>query len=330
MKLRPIMRTDLHAAVSLLTEGFRLHSREFWNASVVELLSYTEKRWDGIIGHIASANGQEIGICLSIPGMRTAYEAVPHKVINLAALYMRPGNEWLTTLFMRRLMKDPDVEYLDVTASETMRNVLRQLGFADRATGMVIVPTAVAAMHPGRTTRILPRAQLTPDMMSPGHLDLLDQHARRQAISLGVDVGGKVHPLILVPTSRKRLAGGRIILARDRELIRSSSGALARHLLKLGLFFFEFDSPSPVPILGSRFVRKGAPVQTTWPVEVSSIDHTYSELLFIPALQRQPLFALRRQGGNPKVPLTPGLLDASITAAPSTTLALSLVEMLPV
>src|SRR5690349_19820157 len=171
MKLRPITRADLKAAVSLLSEGFPVHSREFWNASLLALLSYAEKRWDGIIGHIASANGQEVGICLSIPSMRMAYEAVPHKVVNLAAFYMRPGNEWMTTLFMRRLMKDPDVEYLDVTASETMRDVLRQLGFADRTTGMVLVPTAVAALNPAGRARILPRTQLTSDMMSPDRLD---------------------------------------------------------------------------------------------------------------------------------------------------------------
>lgn len=330
MNLRPITRAEMNAAVSLLSEGFPVHSREFWNASVLALLSYAEKRWDGVIGQIASANGREVGICLSIPSMRMAYEAVPHKVINLAAFYMRPGNEWMTTLFMRRLMKEPGVEYLDVTASKTMRNVLRQLGFADRTTGMVIVPAAVAALRPAGTVRILSRAQLTPDMLSPGRLALLDHHARHQAIPLGVEIDGMVHPLVLIPASRRRLAGGRIILARDRELIRMSAGALARHLLTLGLFFFEFDSPSPVPILGSRFIREGAPVQTTWPVATPAIDHTFSELLFIPAPQRRALFSLGRYGRNFTLPLTSGLLDASITAAPSTCLVLSLVDMLPV
>ena len=287
MKLRPITRADMHAAISLLSEGFPARPRSFWETSVLRLLSYTEQRWDGVVGHIASASGQDVGICLSIPTMRMAYESVPRKVINLASFYMRPGNEWMTTLFMRRLMKDPGVEYLDVTASAAMRDVVRHLGFADRTAGMVVVPAPAAALRPGSGIRILPRAQLTTAMMSPAHLDLLDQHSRHQAISLGVEAEGIVHPLILVPASRKRLAGGRIILARDRELIRAAAGPLARHLVKLGMFFFEFDSPSPVQIAGARFVS-GALVQTTWPVASPCIDHTFSELLFIPTPPRRP------------------------------------------
>lgn len=329
MKLRPLMRADLQTAVSLLTEGFPVHSPAFWEASMLRLLSYAEQRWDGVVGHIASANGQDLGICLSIPSMRTAYEPMPRKVINLAALYLRPGNEWMTTLFMRRLMKDPDAEYLDVTASETMRNVLRQLGFVDRTAGMVIVPTPIAAMRPGNAARIVPAAQLARTIMSPYHRDLLEYHARHRAISLGVEIDDTVHPVILVPTSRKRLAGGRIILARDRELIRAAAGPLARHLLKLGFAFFEFDSPSPVQIAGSRFVRVGAPVQTTWTVESSAIDHTFSELLFIPAPQRRPLLRWGRRGASAALPFTSGLLDTTFTASPSASLVLSFAEKLP-
>ena len=77
-------------------------------------------------------------------------------------------------------------------------------------------------------------------------------------------------------------AGARVILARDRALLATAIGPIARYLLRRGLMFLEFDSPAPAPITGSLFVTRAAPVQSTWTAETDAIDHTFSELMFIP------------------------------------------------
>lgn len=327
MKLRPIFRADMHAAVALLTEGFPVQA---WQDSLGQLFRLVGQDCDGSIGHIASADGRDVGICLSIPSIRFAYEPAPRKVVNLAGFYLRPGHEWMTGLFMRRIMKDASVEYVDITASEAMRQVIRRLGFTDRTSGMVVVPTALTALRPGRGARIVPMSELSPGQMAPDHIRLLEHHARLSAICLAVETAGEYHPLILVRGRRRRLGSARVLLARDRELIRAAAGPLSRWLLRQSIAFLEFDSPSPVPISGAAFITRAAPVQTTWPTETAAIDHTYSELLFIPPPNRRPGPSPLLGLGSSARPFPFGITDLGIVTAPSASAILGLAEMMPV
>lgn len=96
---------------------------------------------------------------------------------------------------------------------------------------------------------------------------------------------------------------------------------LADHLTRSG---------RPRRIAGARFITQAAPVQTTWPVESEAIDHTFSELMFIPSLSNGPAFGLPRRRSSSAFPSPFGLVDASIAAVPSTSLVLSLAETLPI
>jgi hypothetical protein len=330
MKLRPILRADADLAATLLAEGFPVHSPRTWQESVRRLIAHVEQMGNDSIGQIATVGDRDIGIGLAIPGMRSAYEPEPRKVVNLAAFYLRPGNEWMTTLVLRRMMKDPTVEYVDLTASPQMREVNRKLGFVDRTHGVVVVPTALGAVRPAGRVRIIPFADLPARLVSPAHYELLERHHHLQALSLAVEIDGICHPLILVKSYRKRLVGARIVLARDKELVQAAAGALARYLVRHGVLFFEFDSPSAVPIAGSMFLTRAAPAQTTWPVAGAAIDHTFSELMFIPPPSNQQVLVLPRRRSSSAFPFPFGLVDAAITAAPTTSLVLNLSEMLPV
>lgn len=330
MKLRPILRADADLAATLLAEGFPVHSPKTWQQSVGRLFDHVEQIGIDSIGQIAAVGEQDIGIGLAIPSMRRAYEPAPRKVINLAAFYLRPGNEWMTTLVLRRMMKDPSVEYVDLTASPQMREVNRKLGFVDRTHGVVVVPTVFGALRPARHVKIIPFADLPAGLVSPELYELLERHHHLHAMSLAVEVDGICHPLILVKSYRRRLVGARIVLARDTELVEAVAGALARHLLRQGILFFEFDSPYAAAITGSTFVTGAAPVQTTWPVAHAAIDHTFSELTFIPPPSNRPVLALPRRRSSSAFPFPFGLVDAAIAAAPTSSLILNLTEMLPV
>jgi len=81
--------------------------------------------------------------------------------------------------------------------------------------------------------------------------------------------------------------------------------------------------------VGSFFVADAAPVQTTWPAESAAIDHTFSELLFVPPPSHRPAPAASSRRKSASFPFPLGLVEASITAAPAASLVLSLAEMLP-
>ncbi|HHY51420.1 MAG TPA: hypothetical protein GYA10_16935 [Alphaproteobacteria bacterium] len=325
MQLRPILRPDADAAAAMLSEGFRTHSAQRWLESVHLLFSHVGHTGDGSIGYVASVGGRDVGICLAIPARRSAYETEPRDVVNFAAFYLRPGNEWMATPFLRRMMRDPTVEYLDLTATISMREVNRRLGFTDRSRGMVVVPTAVAALRPGGGARIIPLHDISPDMLSPDHHRLLVQHDRLHGMSLVAEIDGAFHPLIFAWSLRKGVWGARVVLARDRDLIRAVLGPLSRYLLRRGLVFLEFDGMSNAGIPESIFTAKAAPVQSTRPSENPAIDHTFSELMFIPPPSVRPRLALLQRRSS-TLPFPLGMADAGIAATPAAGLVLCLAE----
>lgn len=326
MKLRPILRAEAHTAASLLTEGFPVHAVETWHESIRLLFAHVGTVAGGSIGYIASANGQDIGIGLAIPARRTAYEAQPRDIVNLAAFYLRAGHEWMTTPFLRRMMRDPSVEYVDLTASVAMREVNRRLGFVDRSNGMVVVPTVAAALRPGRDVRILPGSDVPAGAMPEDHRRLVRQHAGLNAIALAVEIDGDCHPLILARSFRKRVPGARVILARDRQLIRAVLGPLSRHLLALGILFVEFDAISKAGIPEATFIARFAPVQSTQPTDNPAIDHTFSELLFIPPPRSRPLAIRQRRPDGASMPFPLSFADIGLLAPAATGLAVSFAE----
>ena len=247
MKLRPVRRADIEAAATLLAEGFPVHACDTWLESLRRLFAHVEARNEDAIGYIASAGGADIGIGLAFACRRSAFTAEPHDMVNLAAFYLRPGHEWLTPLFLRRMMTRPDVEYLDITASDSMRVLNRRIGFADRTAGSVVVPTPLAALTPAAGIRLLPLEKAA-GLLSPEHHALLEAHDHLDAMPLVISRTGRHEPLILVGVRRKHVPGARVILARDRALLATAIGPIARYLLRRGLMFLEFDSPAPAPM----------------------------------------------------------------------------------
>lgn len=282
MKLQPIHRGDTARAVTLLAEGFPEHSPEIWLACLANIFGHCERFGRDSIGQFATANGSEIGICLTIPSCRAIYADSPREAVNLSAFYLRPGNEWRATLFMRRLMADAAVEYIDLTATESMRKLNRLLGFADRSRGAVVVPLALAALRFSRGTRILPLDDVPPGMLAADLLDILQEHSRLGCMAVGIELDGICHPLILVPSSRRGIPGMRVILARDRQLLQRALGTIARYLLKRGVRFLEFEALTKSGFPEALFRTGAEPVQTTHEPNTEAIDHTFSELAFIP------------------------------------------------
>lgn len=291
MKLRPIARRDADEAAALLAEGFPGLSHETWAACLPGIYAQAERMGHDEIGQFAAVGDSVIGIGLTIPSRRVAYAPTPRAVVNLSAFYMRPGNEWRTPLFIRRVMSDPAIDYVDLTPSDSMRQLNRRLGLVDRSSGAVVVPLAVSALRLSRRAKVAPVEAVSPTAMSELHLGLLRDHARLGCVAVGIALDGVCHPLILGPSRRRDVAGVRVILARDRALLAAALGPLSRYLLKRGLHFLEFEASGKDGFPEALFRPGAPPLQTTHAPDSAAIDHTYTEYAFIP-----PPRTARRRG----------------------------------
>ncbi|MBX9466308.1 MAG: hypothetical protein KL840_25575 [Aquamicrobium sp.] len=281
MKLRPIEIGEAGKAAALLAEGFPSHSHEAWAGTVERLFAHVQAIGETSIGQFVMAGGDEIGLCLAIPSYRMAYADPPTRIVNLASFFLRPGHEWMAPLLMRRLTADRSVEYTDLTASPSMRKINRQTGFVDHSEGSVFIPVPVAALRAGRGARVLPLGAIRPGALPDAHIRLLEQHAALGSIAVALEVHGTCHPLILTSSPRRRMPSARVILVRDRQLIRKGLGPIARHLMKRGFAFLEFDARAKVGFPEAMFRTEVAPVQSTRDTADEAIDHTFSEMVFL-------------------------------------------------
>lgn len=282
MKLRAITRAETNAALALLGEGFPILPPDIWRMSVERMFTYADRTCGGVIGQIASAGGRDVGICLAIPANRTTYVQQARREINLSSFYLRPGNEWMTTLFLRRLMADDAFEYLDVTASHSIREINRRLGFSDHPAGPAVVPTFVAACRPSWYVRLLSPSQVPASALEAAQRRIVKEHQHLGCICLVIEDCGNFHPVILAPTSRKGVPGARVLLARDPLLVRRAIGGLSRHLLRSGTLFIECDGLAATDLPEAAIWGGSGPTQVTNPPAGEAIDLTFSELAFIP------------------------------------------------
>jgi hypothetical protein len=280
LKLRPIHSGETDAAVTLLAEGFADRSPEAWRAGLERVLAYASHIGEPSVGQIVSARGADAGICLTIPSTRVAYTGTPQKVVNLGAFYLRPGHEWMAALLMRRLAADAAIDYTDLTASPSMREINRNVGFEDRSHGALVIPLPAAAFRPGRSARILRVHDIPAGRMDDAHRRLLEEHAALGCVAVGVEFDGICHPLIFARLRRRGLPGAQIVLARDRQFIRAALGPIARHLVSRGLTFLMLPGDDRQGFPEAVVWAQSAPVQTTRQPEGDALDFTFSEAVF--------------------------------------------------
>lgn len=281
MKLRAIEIGELDQAATLLHEGFDKRSKAKWQANLREMFKHAENLGYNSIGYIASNKEGNFGICLAVPLIRSVYEAEPVKTINIAAFYMKPKFEWMAALFLRRIMTDSDVDYVDVTASASMRKVNALLGFTTSAIGTLVIPLAASALRPLSRAKIRSYNPHNSYSFSADVTQVLQDHLKLGCRVLTIERDGESHPVILSPKKRGSLASARVILAKDRKLIEESIGSLARYLLARCFFFLEMDVFEKPDLWESSLRKRSAPIQSTIPKSTDVIDHSYTELVFV-------------------------------------------------
>ncbi len=281
MKLRPIAIDQLDYAAGLLNEGFHKRSAATWRANLLDIFNHAEKVGYPTIGYIAFNKDGDIGICLTIPSVRSVYEQTPVETANLAAFYLRQDYQWMAAVFLRRIISAADVDYVDVTATAAMRKINTHLGFSTSAIGTLVMPLIIAALRPAHGVAIQAYDPVVSEDFSEETAQILRDHIGLGCMVLMVEMNGERHPVILKPKKRGSLRSARVILVKDRSLIYDGFGALARYLMLRGYFFLEMDVLRKPDLWGCSLRKRSAPVQSTQIKLHNAIDHTYTELVFI-------------------------------------------------
>lgn len=281
MKIRPLEIGELDLAANLLNEGFGKRSKAKWKANLIDMFRHAESLGRTTVGYFASNKEGDIGICLAIPLVRTIYESDSVTTINIAAFYLNHKYVWMAALFLRRIMTESSVDYVDITASASMRKVNAHLGFTTSAINTLVVPLAATAFRPFQSAKIRTYNPLKSNEFANDIKKILNDHVALGCRVVTIEQNGENYPVILSPKKRGYLPSVRVILAKDRSLIYQSIGSLARYLMARGFYFLEIDVFDKPDLWESSLRKRSAPVQSTKNKMTDAIDHTYTELVFI-------------------------------------------------
>lgn len=233
--LRPVTAEDFGTAARLLAEGFPERGETFWASALDRLGAFGGNAEAGVpFGQFLIAAGAPAGILLTPAGLRPAPGGGTRRLVNLSSWYVRAEQRWRAPMMLKAMTSDPDTVYVDLTPTPQVRRMIEVLGMVPVNRGVIVRPTAVAALAPARgaQARVLPPGA-APPAGAPGG-DLLDRHRALGCLPVVLsDETGE--GLAVFRRSRVRgLPAAEIVYADSHRRIARALGPLSRLLLGRG------------------------------------------------------------------------------------------------
>lgn len=243
--LHPLSPADLDQAASLLIEGFPERSPSFWHASLDRLRHHGGNAEAGFPpGFLWLRKGEPVGVALTPAALRPDRTGSRHRVVNVSSWYVRPDERWRAPLMLKNLVKTPDTVYTDLTPTAAVRAMLPGLGFRPINRGTEIVFLPAAALRFRRGDRV---TTPSPD----DDLSLMNGHRALGCIPLVVE--GPAGPTLIVyrRTQVRKIPAASLVYVESHRRLAAGIGALARHLMRHGLFFLRAPAVGASLGLGS-------------------------------------------------------------------------------
>lgn len=272
----PIGRDTIDIAASLLREGFPKHPDGFWERALNSVHDYSETWGLGAPGQVMSVDGEPVGVLLTI----SRRGVTGPKVVNLSSWYVRPKYRWLAPRMLMRATADPATTYTDLTASEEAAKLNKMLGFRTITETVAYLVLPMSAFATTRATRIVPMSARSMARLDEADRAMLVFHAQLDCICAVLEDETGSSPLIFTRTSRRGVPFARLIYARDRSVVHAARGAIARFLLRRGVFLLCLcvNRGEAIP---TGWRGGGSPVQVKGEWNEGRVDAAYSELAFL-------------------------------------------------
>ncbi len=269
MELRAIEAKDLDSAVALLERGFPDRPRGFWQRRLEELQEYRQQSGVGPIGTLLNIKGEDVGVLLTI-------ESPGGAKVNLSSWYVDERARLGAARMLQKAVAGPAI-YTDLTPTSEVRALNARLGITPQRIGSMLVPVLPDALRPDSAT-IRDFNQIS---LPERPRTLLADHIALGLHAAVLKTDDAALPLIFMPTGIRGLKGMRVIYTPSRAALARHRGALARHLVSRGALFVEIEANRSETWSGALHSANRCAVFAKGPVDPDSIDHSYSELVFL-------------------------------------------------
>lgn len=284
METVAVYDANTEAAAELLEQGFPARARRFWEAGLARMAESPAHRASGEpLGYLLTCDGRQVGIVLAPVRLEKSRGCNKvRRVVNLSSWYVEPDHRWRFPALLRRMMKDPDAVYTDLTASPDIRPMLESLGFRPMNNGVSIVFTPSAALLRWSSPPVVPIDKAAHPVAAE-LARVFSDHESYGCRLYSIESDGHSIPVVIKPTMFKGIPSARVIYCGDNRKLSAALGSLARKLLSCGVLCLLLDLPVGArpssslvqvarPARQRRYIKNGRQGHVT--------DYTYSELAF--------------------------------------------------
>lgn len=241
VRRREILEQDLPGVVDLLTRGFPLRRRVFWERGLRRMGERPVLEGCPRYGYLLDAGAGPVGVSLMLFDGAEG-EGAPRLRCNLSSWAVDPPFRLHAPLLVAAALKRRDVTFTNISPAPHTWSTIETQGFESYASGRYVVLPLLAGSRDRARVRSDPAAWRD---MPEGRL--LDDHAGYGCIALVVEAADGPHPFVFqafrARSGRVRLPLMQLIFCRDIAAVSRFSRALAPALLARGGLGIVMDGP---------------------------------------------------------------------------------------
>lgn len=277
IRARQITEADVETVVDLLTRGFEVRSRDYWQRALTKLKSHPTPAGFPKFGHLLESDGTPVGVILQI------FSAIPTATgwrtrCNLSSWYVEPKFRSYAAILVSQAIKYQNVTYVNISPAPHTWPIIEAQGFSRYSEGQFV---SVPALN---TSCVDSDAQVTSiDAPLDAHfdsfeLDLLAIHKAHGCLSLWCKTSTGAYPFVFLPQVAKGVIPcAKLIYCRDIKDFIQFAWPIGRYLTARGRPLVIIDSNGPIPGLIGKYFSNKPPKYFKGPDRPSFGDLPYTE-----------------------------------------------------
>jgi hypothetical protein len=279
VRARQITDADVEAVVNLLTRGFAVRSRCYWQRALMTLRLHPTPGGFPKFGYLLESDGAPVGVILLIFSTIPAANGSRTRC-NISSWYVEPEFRAYASMLISRAIKYKDVTYVNISPAKHTQRIIEAQGFSRYSSGQFVCVPLLKMSCADRDARVTvfdgpPTAQFG----SAEH-DLLSIHKAHGCLSLLCETPTGVHPFAFMPRLVKgAVTCAQLIYCRDTHEFVRFAQPIGRYLTARGRPFVIIDSNGPIPGLVGKYFGDKTPKYFKGPDQPRFGDLAYTEVV---------------------------------------------------
>jgi hypothetical protein len=277
IRSRQISDSDVEAVSDLLTHGFKLSNRDYWQRALAKLAAHPTPPGLPKYGYVLECNGAPVGVILLIFSSIPAGSGVTIRC-NVSSWYVEPAFRSQASQLISQATKHKHVTYVNISPAMHTRPIIEAQGFSRYSNGQFVAIPALGAKGGASGAKVVGIDAAPEAYFEVAERDLLLTHREHGCISLWCTTPERAYPFVFMPRLVKGIIScAQLVYCRDIDdlvhLARPIGSFLARH----GRPFVIVDSNGPIPGLVGHYFDGKLPKYYKGPDRPRLGDLAYTE-----------------------------------------------------